>query len=309
LEEITGKPLDQLAQELVFEPLEMQNSSFVDSPVVIDNASSGHFPAMALLIVFLFAVSVIFLIFWLLVLIVWRIKNGDWRISRRVTLMVYIASVISVTILVSIMTGGIKPYHIFLIVFTCGALILLMWFADRVLRLIARDRLRLKNLLLVVFFIIIVIGFVAIASIIGDIPNPPVTNVKPSAAGTLRSTAVDMGKFLIELAEPHLLSPDQADQIRSPQVSLSSDLSWGLGPGIQHSQDGDALWQWGQTLDFQSVMIIYPDLGFGVVVLTNSDLLNPDVAIDIAHRAIGGKIEGIIGGSHLQFNYQGPFIE
>jgi hypothetical protein len=40
------------------------------------------------------------------------------------------------------------------------------------------------------------------------------------------------------------------------------------------------------------------------VVHTNSDLLNPDVAIRIAHRAIGGKIEPLRRASHLEFNYR-----
>jgi hypothetical protein len=56
-------------------------------------------------------------------------------------------------------------------------------------------------------------------------------------------------------------------------------------------------------------MIIYPDLGYGAVVLTNSDALNPDVAIEIAHRALGGSMDAIQRASHLAFNYQGPFLE
>jgi hypothetical protein len=68
-------------------------------------------------------------------------------------------------------------------------------------------------------------------------------------------------------------------------------------------QQGDALWQWGQHIDFQSVMMIYPEHGFGVVVCTNNDLLNPDVAIEIAHRALGGKIVPIRRAIHLEFNY------
>jgi hypothetical protein len=89
-----------------------------------------------------------------------------------------------------------------------------------------------------------------------------------------------------------------------PQVRLADDLTWGLGPGIQSSQEGDALWQWGQHMDFQSVMIIYPEHDFGVVVITNNDLLNPDVAIEIAHRALGGEIEPIRRGANLEFNYR-----
>ena len=69
--------------------------------------------------------------------------------------------------------------------------------------------------------------------------------------------------------------------MHTPQVSLRSDLSWGQAP------------------DFQSVMIIYPNLGYGAEVLTNSDLLNPDVAIAITRRAA----------LNLELNYQGSFLE
>jgi len=71
-------------------------------------------------------------------------------------------------------------------------------------------------------------------------------------------------------------------------VSAGRDVSWGLGPGIQHGQHGDALWQYGQTFGFRSVMVIYPEYGMGVVVLTNSDHGLP-VAFDVAQRALGGS--------------------
>jgi hypothetical protein len=51
-------------------------------------------------------------------------------------------------------------------------------------------------------------------------------------------------------------------------------------------------------------MIIYPKHGLGVVVLTNNDLLNPDVAIEIAHRALGGEIDLIRRATRLEFNYR-----
>jgi hypothetical protein len=114
----------------------------------------------------------------------------------------------------------------------------------------------------------------------------------------------DMATFLIELSNPQNLSTEMARQMQTSQVRLSSDLSWGLGPGVQHSRQGDALWQWGQNLDFQSVMIIYPEHNFGVFVGTNSDFLNPDVPLEIAHRALGGKIEPIRRGMNLEFNYR-----
>lgn len=120
----------------------------------------------------------------------------------------------------------------------------------------------------------------------------------------MRATAGDLATFLIELADPQYLDAETAQELRTSQVRLSSEMSWGLGPGIQHSRQGDALWQWGQHLDFQSVMIIYPELGYGAVVMTNNDLLNPGVAVDIAHRALGGEIEPIRRGIALGYNYR-----
>ena len=51
-------------------------------------------------------------------------------------------------------------------------------------------------------------------------------------------------------------------------------------------------------------MIIYPGHGFGVVVCTNTDLLDLNVAVEIAHRALGGKIEPIRRGISLGYNYR-----
>jgi len=137
---------------------------------------------------------------------------------------------------------------------------------------------------------------------INNIPVPKWTPVKVHAAGTMRTTVGDLSKFLLELANPQFLDDDMAKQLRTPQISPSQDISWGLGIGIQHSEQGDALWQWGQTLDFQSIMVIYPEHNFGVVVFSNSDIFHRLIVFDVAHRALGGKFDGILKASRLEFN-------
>jgi CubicO group peptidase (beta-lactamase class C family) len=94
--------------------------------------------------------------------------------------------------------------------------------------------------------------------------------------------------FLIEVAEPQHLNAELAAQVRTPQVSAGRNMTWGLGPGIQHSEHGNALWQNGQTFGFRSLMVIYPEQHIGVVVLTNSDHGFP-LACDVAQRALGGS--------------------
>jgi hypothetical protein len=51
-------------------------------------------------------------------------------------------------------------------------------------------------------------------------------------------------------------------------------------------------------------MVIYPEHGFGVVVCTNNDLLNSEVAVEIAQRALGGEMESVRQAIHLQYNYR-----
>ena len=169
---------------------------------------------------------------------------------------------------------------------------------------VSSGRPKLQTALTFVWSVLILVGLVVPTSNLTNLPVPTWTTVRAEAAASMRATIGDMATFLIELSNPQRLSAQTAAQLQMPQIKLSSDLSWGLGPGIQRSPQGDALWQWGQHVDFQSTMMIYPEHGFGVVVCTNSDLLSPDVAIEIAHRALGGKIEPVRQAIHLAFNYR-----
>ncbi|MEN8193767.1 MAG: hypothetical protein ABFS12_13175 [Bacteroidota bacterium] len=106
------------------------------------------------------------------------------------------------------------------------------------------------------------------------------------------------------VANPKFLKVETAEALRTSQIKLSDNLAWGMGPGIFYTEQGYALWQWGQHFDFQSIMIIFPEHEFGVVVCTNNDLLNPDVAYEIAYRALGGVIQPLLGPFHLQYDYK-----
>ena len=119
-------------------------------------------------------------------------------------------------------------------------------------------------------------------------PMPNVLSPPPSAVGSLRTTAPDLATFLAEVAAPRLLNEETASQLHTPQIAINEDFSWGLGIGIQHGDQGEALWQNGMTPGFRSLMVIYPEHQWGVVVLTNSDD-GLSVAYDVAARALGGK--------------------
>ena len=309
LEAVTGKSLEELGQELVFQPLGMKESSFVKTPAVMEQPARGHLPALLPVLLFEVPFLVMLSVLALLALVVGRLRSGRWRIARRTALIIYALAASPACGLVFLLYMGLSTTYALLILILWGSPLLALLLGDALLKCSVPERPRLRKGLLAVWVLVVALALAGAALALGDLPGVTPEAAKPGAASSIRATAADMARFTIELADPQYLSPETAAQMRTPQVSPRSDLSWGLGPGIQHSPEGDALWQWGQDLDFQSVVIVYPDLGYGVVVLTNSDFLNADVAIDIAHRALGGRIDAIRRASHLEFNYRGPFLE
>jgi CubicO group peptidase (beta-lactamase class C family) len=308
IEQVTGKPLEQVAQEMVFTPLEMPSSSFVNRSDLTGRTANGHLHAILPFMLFAALYLASLIITGITGLIIVRARSGRWRPRRRAGIIILAAAFI-LSLLPGFIVFGLSNlvelawllafYGLFLtIVFTLMAL------AGRaVLRRICAQRLKLRRALLVVWCVLVLVGLAALSLAVPNLPVPEWPPTKAEAAASLRAPVGDMARFLSELGNPQFLSADLAAQMRTSQVRLSADLAWGLGPGIQHSRQGDALWQWGQHLDFQSMLIIYPEQGFGVVVCTNSDFLNPDVALEIAQRALGGKIEPIRRAIHLEFNY------
>ena len=315
LEEVTGKPLEKLAQEMVFTPLNMNSSSFLDQPQNLDNTANGHLPAAIPAMVFLIPFLITFIILGAVGIIFLRVRTGRWRPNGRNLLTICIAAAVLTCLAVIILFAEMGGLDYALLIVISGlvllsALLLLTFLGLKLLNKYLPNRAVLKNSILFVWVILVIIGLSALTVSIKNVPVPKGMPVKVSSAGTLRTTASDLALFLIELSDPQLLEPETAQQLRQSQVRLHRGLSWGLGPGIQHSIDGDALWQWGQSIDFQSIMMIYPDLGSGVVVLTNgSSFLNSDVAIEISNRALGGELELIRRASHLDFNFKGPFLD
>jgi len=308
IEEITGQSLEDVAQEMVFVPLGMSSSSFIVDAEREAHTANGHVHAIAPVALFAGLYTVAVVIVGLLGLLVLRIRTGRWRPTRRMAIGVFaVAFVVSLVPAFILLGSAGLPEFAWLVTLVGLALAIafaLAFLAGHVvIRRLFSQRKRLQIASTIIWSGLIVIGLALGVSRITNLPVPQPSTVDASAAGTLRATASDMATFLIELSNPQHLGPETAAQLRTSQVKLTSDMSWGLGPGIQHSRQGDALWQWGQYLHFQSVMIIYPEHGFVVVVCTNNDLLNPDVAIEIAGRALGGKIEPIRRASHLQFNY------
>ncbi len=307
IEQVTGQSLEDIAQQMVFVPLGMSSSSYVNPTEITPRTANGHVRAFVpvLLFTFLFVASLV--IVGLIGLLILRIRTGQWRPTQWTVIGTCAAAFVLSLLLAFVLIGEIGWLEFAWLIAFCGLILaiafVLVFFAGRViiLRLSPEQPGKLTVPIIVLSVLIAVV--LACSQARSNLPVPKWPATHADAAGSVRATVGDMAAFLIELSDPQYLSAEMTTQLQTPQVRLSDDLSWGLGPGIQHSQQGDALWQWGQHIDFQSVMIIYPEHGFGVVVCTNNDLLSPDVAIEIAHRALGGKIKPIRQAIHLEFNY------
>ena len=308
IEQVTGQSLEQVAQEMVYAPLGMSSSSFVNRPEFTPRTANGHLHAILPAILFAIFYLVSLVIIGFIGLVILRIQTGQWRPRRRMVIGTLTMAFVLSFLPAFILFGMSRLLEFAWLIALCGLILALaftlLFLAGRIIILrLTSKRPRQRLILTIILSMLILVGLVLLTSNIINLPVPKWPQTEAQAAGSMRATVGDMAAFLLELSNPQHLSPEMATQMQTSQVMLNSNLSWGLGPGIQHSRQGDALWQWGQHIDFQSIMIIYPEHNFGVVVCTNNDLLNPDVAMEIAQRALGGKIEPIRRAIHLEFNY------
>lgn len=91
----------------------------------------------------------------------------------------------------------------------------------------------------------------------------------PIAAFSLTTTASDYGKFLVAvLSDDHMLEQIAASPIT---VDPSLNLGWGLGWGIERTQDDLYIWHWGNNPGYRAFVIASIRTGDGFVMLTNSE--------------------------------------
>ncbi len=106
------------------------------------------------------------------------------------------------------------------------------------------------------------------------------------AAGGLWSTPTDLAKLLIEIARAYrgeasrLLDRETARAMLTPQ----NGGPYGLGGAVSGSGPSLVLMKRGQNIGYQSYMLIFPETGQGIVVMTCSDN-GTTLATALIHRA------------------------
>lgn len=126
-------------------------------------------------------------------------------------------------------------------------------------------------------------------------------NREPGAAAGLYTTATDFAKYMIEIMrsskkdKTHLSEQAVAEMLR-PQVKVRKAMSigqpvrgvsWGLGWGIEETNEGDAFWHWGDWGVYRNFAVGYRNQGTGLVVMTNS-FHGARVYMEMIKEAIGG---------------------
>jgi CubicO group peptidase (beta-lactamase class C family) len=92
-----------------------------------------------------------------------------------------------------------------------------------------------------------------------------------NAAASLLTTGRDYALFLQAVLEARGVSRPLLAEACTPQVEVAPSVSWGLGWGLQDTQDGRALFQWGDNAGYKAFVTANLDSKTGVVVFTNSD--------------------------------------
>lgn len=134
---------------------------------------------------------------------------------------------------------------------------------------------------------------------------------QPVAAFSLYTSASDYAKFLVTL----LNDAPALKQITGSPVTVDPErnLSWGLGWGLERTQDDLYLWQWGNNTGYRAFVMASVRTGDGFVMLTNSEN-GLKLAAPVAKQVLpgehqlfqspilgGGVIESLCTALHLCF--------
>jgi CubicO group peptidase (beta-lactamase class C family) len=131
---------------------------------------------------------------------------------------------------------------------------------------------------------------------------PPERVGSGNAAASLHTTVEDYGRFIAAMVNGTGLKPETrklmltpqvlvreggAQSIQRPQAKTRSDVAWGLGWGLQTTEDGLSFWHWGDNGSSKAYVVVFDKPKLGVVVLANS-LNGLSIMREIVADAVGG---------------------
>jgi len=109
------------------------------------------------------------------------------------------------------------------------------------------------------------------------------------AAATLHTTSSDFARFLVAAMNADLLADSTATAMLTPQIDADSGVTWGLGIGLQDTEQGRGFWHWGDNSGYKAYTLTYPERGVGMIWFTNSEN---------GHAILQSLLDHTVGGEH-----------
>ncbi len=117
-----------------------------------------------------------------------------------------------------------------------------------------------------------------------------------NAAASLHTTAPDFARFMIAVMNGTGLSDSTAAAMLTSQIDVDSNLTWGLGIGLQQSEAGRSFWHWGDNTGYKAYTVSYPEHGVGVVWFSNSEN---------GQSVLEAMLAATVGGQHAAATWLG----
>lgn len=98
----------------------------------------------------------------------------------------------------------------------------------------------------------------------------------PNAAASLQTTSEDYAKFLLALYAGERISGENQKLLFTPVKTTQPKeddpkVYWGMGVGLQMTEDGPQIFQWGDNYTFKGFFTLNVSTGNGLVYLSNSE--------------------------------------
>ncbi|MCG8452542.1 MAG: serine hydrolase [Spirochaetales bacterium] len=250
VESIMGEEIEKTIQEQIFQPFGMENSSFVleKSELPSKAIPHAHFGLPILII------GILALFIFALVGLVWRflILRKPQAFNRKTWLVLWGIS----TLIEGLFMGILLPRFLYLTLIFWGVVGFLMLLMPP-----GKKGIFLGTATLVLCCSAgIILGK-------GELPIRPEAYSQPVAAYTLQTTAEDLGAFCHAL----LSNTRKWGGLFEAQVHASDEVRWTHGLALEGVEENPIYWHTGSNMGYKNLMVMNPQTGMYLVVLSSSD--------------------------------------
>lgn len=111
-----------------------------------------------------------------------------------------------------------------------------------------------------------------------------------NAAASLKTTAADYARFLMAIMNETGLKKETIREMLESRVKpeKTESIFWGLGIGLQHTDQKKMYWHWGDNGNFKAFCAAFKEEKLGVVYFANC-YLGLSIAEDLVQMVMGGE--------------------